>query len=382
MNRLLFVCFVLFIVGWFSGTGHCRQEDENWRGNNDWQGQSWGRWMKDSKNAPNTDKKSGNKKIDSQWNRSNWQGKFCSDSNEKGLLNLLGQLEKFSGKDKRTKGEVSAIRKKARIIRKLRKYDDCRAEDALRKLSKEDACEDTGEGDLFCLQWVAKASLEEMEAKADLKKLSPDTPFAEQKKIIEKYTTRPYKNDFALQQVKRYLAGQATRKPKVFLSLMTRCFPDDPRVENLLKQYPQLAHRCLQECLDSTDPTVAWWGINLARILENPDFLKRAAEIAFEGKGNIDYSDKAALEELRVMAIGYFRDFESRAIPYYKMVLFSDFDRGKEYIISGIRDLHNPALYALLEEFLVSLQQQSSPASRLLAKRLRSKMEMMEHMRK
>ncbi len=377
MRRLLLIRFVLVITVLFSGTGFCRQ-NENRGEKKDWQDRSWGHWMEKSPKDHGTAEKTGNKKTNSTWSRGNWQGKFCSDSQEKELLNLLEQLEKSAGKGKISEGGISEIRKKARIIKKLRKYDDCRAEDALRKLSKEDVCEDRGEGDVFCLQWVAKTSLEEMEAKADLKKLTPDTPFADQKKIIEKYTTRPYKNDFALQQVKRYLAKQASEKPNLFLPIMTRYFPDDPRIVDLLQKYPHMANQCLQECLSSPDSTLVWWGINLARILENADFLQRTAEVAFEEKGNIDYSDKAALEELRVMAIGYFRDFEPRAIPYYKMVLFSDFDRGKEYIISGIRDLHNPALYALLKEFSVSLQGRSSPVDELLAKRLRLKMEMME----
>ncbi len=378
MKCLSLFFLVLFIIVWFPGRAIGWREDGTWSNQSGRYGKNWESWQEESENTPVNKKKSNRRKSDTQWNRDKWQGKFCKDSSEKELLDLLEQLAGSADKGQQKPGQRSEILRRAKIIIKLRKFDDCRAEDALRKLSKEDHCEDMSAGDLLCLQWVAKTGLEEMESRADLKKLKPETSFAEQEKIIKKYTTRPYKNDFALQQIKQYLVEQASVNPSNFLQLASQYFPDDPRIERLLRQYPQMADHCLKSCLASPDATTVWWCINLARSLRNPKFLKQAAEVVFEGKGNVDYARKSALEELQIMAIGYFRDFESRSVPFYQVVLFSDYDKGKEYVISGIHDLQNHEILSLLKKFSATLQRKSLHSTSLLAKRLRKKIEIME----
>ena len=151
--------------------------------------------------------------------------KSCSIEEEKGLLELLWQLKNPGRRAKNIIGGASEVREKYRIARRLRKYDDCRAKDALRELIRENACEETEEGDIICVKWAAEGSLQELNAAKDLKKLVDVTPLDEQLKIIRKYTKRPYKNDFAVHAIKKYLARQAEVKPDFFVPLLIELFP-------------------------------------------------------------------------------------------------------------------------------------------------------------
>ena len=97
--------------------------------------------------------------------------------------------------------------------------------------------------------------------------------------------------------------------------------------------------------------------------------------------GNIDYSDKAGVAEIQTAAIGYYREFKDKALKYYRAVLYSDFVRGREYVISGIKDLANPLLLRMLKEYSAHLEADKT-TSALLKERLRRKIALMEAARR
>jgi len=190
-------------------------------------------------------------------------------SREKGLLKLLRQLNQPFSSIKTMRGGLSEARWKYNMIMKLRKYDDCRAEDALRMLSKENVCEERGEGDVFCVKWAADSALQEAKARADLKKLNPGAPVKEQLKIIRKYTKRPYINDFAVNRIAGYLEKEADKQPEIFIPLLVELFPHMPETEKLARRYPEPADKGLEKLFSTADSDQLWWGITLARYLND-----------------------------------------------------------------------------------------------------------------
>ena len=320
------------------------------------------------------------------WREDDWkkegeageEKKFCSPEQEKELLELLNQLQDITLNKKDKIGGSSTVRKKYRIARKLRKYDDCRAEDALRRLIRENACEEWGEGDIICVKWAAKKSLQKIGAAKDLKKLVSKTPLDEQLKIIRKYTKRPYKNDLAFHKIKKYLVQQSLVKPEFFVPLLVELFPRHRQTEKIARLYPGPAGRGLAKSLAASDPYQVWWGINLARYLGRSKFLPRVHDVAFREKGTIDYTNKAEVREIQTAAIGFYRAFEQQALPYYRDVLYSDFAKGREYVISGIKDLRNPELLAMLKEYFAYLQEGDKSENKLLQQRLKKKIAFME----
>ncbi len=348
MRQFLISLAIALIISLTLGMAYGWENEKNWgrseRGK-DWQRcdhESSERAFKENNKAKN--RQAEHKKI----------RRYCSGREEKELLELLHKLENPPS-DWKDKIGGSEVRRKARIAYQLRKFDDCRAEDALRRLIKEDECDVRGDDNLLCVKWIARESLQKIESAKDLKKLSPDTPVEELKKIIKKYTKHPYKNNYALQEIKRFLYEQASSNPDVYVPLMVECFPGDPRSLIVLRQHPMMINMCIKKCLLSKEPSHVWWGIRLARELERPEFLDLVHDVAFRKRGNIDYSMSEEVEALRIMAIGYYRDFEDKSQQYYRDVLFRGEDKYSEYIISGIRDMNNPEIRNLLKEYMTYL---------------------------
>lgn len=286
-------------------------------------GGSWESWdgMKDKVSWRAEESHSANKKDDnkpSKWGKKETGKRYCSMSQEKGLLKLLRQLNQPFSSIKTMRGGLSEARWKYNMIMKLRKYDDCRAEDALRMLSKENICEERGEGDVFCVKWAADSALQEAQAKADLKKLNPGTPIKEQLKIIRKYTKQPYKNDFAVNAIAHYLDQESSNRPQTFLPLLVELFPQRPGTEELARRYPEPTDKGLEKLFSSADSNQVWWGITLARYLKKTVFLERIYNIAFAGKGHIDYADQAKAASIQTAAKNYFRALKPESLPYIK----------------------------------------------------------------
>lgn len=303
--------------------------------------------------------------------------KYCPPEQQKELLELLAELDDPS-LSKKAPGGRSEVRRKYRIAKKLRKFDDCRAEDALKKLMKENACEDTGEDEVFCVKWGASLSLQEVSSKKDLEKLTPELPLEEQLKIIKKYGPHPHKNDFASHAVMGFLIMQADTNPDVYIPLLVEYFTLCHEILPIIGMYPKATNKGLLRCLNSSESTVVWTGINLARTLKKKELLGEVYDVAFGGVGKLDYTQQDDIEEIRSTAIALFRMFEKEAMPYYRGILYSDFQREKEFVISGIRDLASPDLYTLLREFYIHLQNTPDTAKSLLAQRVLKKISKME----
>ncbi|GEM_PF-2208567 len=305
----------------------------------------------------------------------------CSMAEEPELLALLRELEELKTAPEKTmrpgSGE-SVVRKKYRIARRLRKFDDCRAEDALRELIRENACEDLGEGDIFCVRWGAEASLQEVSSKKDLKKLSAGPPTDELLKLVKKYGPHPHKNEFASHEVMNYLIEQADSRPTIYVPMLIEYFTRCHEVLPIARQYPAATDIGLKRCFASHNPATVWAGISLARSLAKKQFLGRVFDVAFADRGNIDYSRQAEVDVIRTMALGFFRMFEKDALPYYRAILYGDYGREKEYIISGIRNPHNPDLLALLKDYDRYLAANPDRADAALVTRLRNRITAME----
>ncbi|HHN65422.1 MAG TPA: hypothetical protein ENK09_08695 [Nitrospirae bacterium] len=344
--------------GWENGNSWQRaEEDNNWQGHDN---ETSGRDFKGNSGAV----------IRQEPGK---ERRYCSGKQEKELLELLQKLENPpSGWKDRIGG--SEVRRKVRIAYQLRRFDDCRAEDALRKLIKEDECEIFGDGNILCVRWIAKESLQKIESNKDLKKLTPETPIDELKKIIKKYTKHPYKNNYAIQEIKKFLYEQASSNPEVYVPLMVECFPGDPRTLVVLRRYPKMINMCINKCLMSKEPSHVWWGINLARELERPEFLDLVHDVAFRGKGNMDYTNSEEVDAIRFMAIGYYRDFEQKSLQYYRDILFGERSQYSEYIISGIRDMKNPEIRKLLKEYMTYLDKKNSGNNAKIMDYLRKKL--------
>ncbi len=307
--------------------------------------------------------------------------RYCSSAEQPKLLALLRELEelKKTPPDARRQGSSeSLVRKKYRIARKLRQFDDCRAEDALRELIRENACEDLGEGDILCVQWGAEASLQEVTSKKDLKKLTPGTSMDDLLKLVKKYGPHPHKNEFASHQVMNYLIDQADSRPEVYVPLLIQYFTRCHEVIPIARRYPEATDIGLERCFSSSDPGTVWAGISLARSLDKKQFLARVFAVAFAGKGNIDYSQEAEVDAIRTMALGFFRMYEADALPYYRAILFGDYGKEKEYVISGIRNPENTGLLDLLKEFDSYLADHPDQADKNLITRLRQRIAAME----
>ncbi len=284
-------------------------------------GGSWGNWggMKDKTSwrageSHNSSRKDNNKPSQ----RSESGRRYCSMSREKGLLKLLRQLNQPFSSIKTMRGGLSEARWKYNMIMKLRKYDDCRAEDALRMLSKENVCEERGEGDVFCVKWAADSALQEAKARADLKKLNPGAPVKEQLKIIRKYTKRPYINDFAVNRIAGYLEKEADKQPEIFIPLLVELFPHMPETEKLARRYPEPADKGLEKLFSTADSDQLWWGITLARYLKKTVFMERIYNIAFAGKGHINYTNQSETASIQTAAKNYFQALLPESLPYIK----------------------------------------------------------------
>ncbi|VAW38914.1 hypothetical protein MNBD_DELTA03-386 [hydrothermal vent metagenome] len=287
-------------------------------------GGSWNNWSGMDKTAwragdnHSTSGKENNKS--GKWGKRESDKKYCSMSREKGLLKLLRQLNQPFSTIKSMRGGLSEARWKYNMIMKLRKYDDCRAEDALRMLSKENICEERGEGDVFCVKWAADSALQEAKARADLKKLTPGTAIKEQLKIIRKYTKQPYINDFALNKIAAYLEKEAAGRPQIFIPLLVELFPHMPETEKLARRYPKPADKGLKKLLTSADQNQLWWGITLARYLKKTSFMQQIYNIAFAQKGHIDYTNQPAIDSIQTAAKNYLRALQPESLPYIKRI--------------------------------------------------------------
>jgi hypothetical protein len=348
----------------------------NWGGWGDWS--RWRNWeeseKKNSQDAGEKGKKNPAETAPSE-------KRFCSYEQESELLELLRELKDPSLSNKKPGGE-SEVRRKYRIARRLRKFDDCRAEDALKELIKENACEDLGEGEVFCVRWRASASLQEVKSKKDLKKLTPETSLEDQLKIFKKYGPHPHENEFASHAVMTFLLEQVDVNPKVYVPLLVEYFTTCHEIMPIVRKYPKETNIGLKRCFFSTEPTVVWAGINLARKLGRTELFPTVYDVAFEKIGPLDYSQQEDIEEIQTAAIAFFRTHEKDAVRYYRGILYGDFDRGKEYVISGIKDLANPELLTLLKEFSSWLQSQPEKADDLLTKRLQKKIGVMMEVQK
>lgn len=247
-------------------------------------------------------------------NQGGQEKRHCSSKQEKGLLVLLKQLDQPV--PDAIRGGVSEVRWKYQIIKKLRKYDDCRAEDALERLSKENLCEEQAPGEVICLKFAADAAVEEITFATDLQKLVDTTPLKDQLKIIRKYTKRPYINDFALNKIAKYLTKQAVKKPEFFVPLLIELFPRRPKSEKIARSYPLLADKGLEKIFDSKVYEEVWWGINMARYLGRSQFAARINAIAFAEKGNLDYSLSQKIEEIQRASLSYFQAFKVQSASY------------------------------------------------------------------
>ncbi len=285
-------------------------------------GESWDSWeSKERGNSWQDWEDRGNWKAENKQGKSagkDGEKKYCSGKQEKELLELLKELDKPFANVKKMRGGRSEARWKYKIIRKLRKFDDCRAEDALKRLSEENICEEGGEGDVFCVKWAADPALQEIKAAADLKKLVAATPMDEQLKIIRKYTRRPYKNNFAANMVAEYLVKQSMKKPEIFVPLLVELFPHKPKTEVIARRNPEPANKGLEKILAAEQFDQVWWGISLARYLGKKELLGLIYDIAFGKKGNIDYTRQAQVEEIKTAARGFFRALEPDSAVYIK----------------------------------------------------------------
>ncbi len=368
MKRLLIVLLTcLGIVAW-NGSVFAENWDRKW-----WQEGQWDKWEEQKK-----EKKGDNNETST----STREERYCSYEQEGELLQLLKELKDPSLSKKTRPGGESEIRRKYRIARKLRKFDDCRAEDALQALVKEDACEDRGEGEIFCVKWGAGPSLQEVKSKKYLKKLTADTPFEDQLKIIKKYGPHPHENEFASHAVKEFLVEQSSEKPAVYVPLLVQYFPHCHELPEVAEKYPEEATIGLKRSLFSTNPTEVWIAVNLTRTLGKVELKDSIYGVAFEEIGPLDYSKEEEIEEIQNAAIGFFRSFEKTAVPYYRKILYSGYDREKEYVISGIKDLTNSEILALLREFYDYLKDHPGEADSLLAGRVQKKIARMEVARK
>jgi hypothetical protein len=251
-----------------------------------------------------------------KWRKEKPGKRYCSMSQEKELLKLLKELDKPFSSIKKMRGGLSEARWKYNIVRKLRKFDDCRAEDALKKLSEDNLCEDWGEDDVFCVKWAADSSMQEAKSAADLKKLKPGSAIKDQLKIIRKYTKRPYQNDFAVNRIAHYLTEQADKQPDIFIPLLVELFPHKPKTEKLAQKYPLAANKGLKKLLSSARADDVWWGINLANYLKKTKFLQQVYAVAIEKKGNLDYQNQENRISLRRAAGNYFRALLPESQPY------------------------------------------------------------------
>ena len=337
----------------------------------------WNNWEEGKKEDTQASTEKGKKELSETGST---EKRYCSYEQSRELLKLLEELNDPSLGKKRRGGE-SEVRRKYRIARKLRKFDDCRAEDALKALIKENACEDLGEGEIFCVKWGANKSLQEVQSKKDLKKLTPETPLEEQMKVFKKYGPHPHENEFASHAVMAFFVEQVAVNPQLYVPLMVEYFTTCHEILDIVKSYPEYTDIGLKRCFFSTESTVVWAGINLARDLDKVELLATVYEVAFENKGAFDYSQQEDVEGIRTAAIGFFRRFEKKALPYYRGVLYGDFHSGKEYVISGIQDLTNPDLLALLKEFSSSLKGRPGRENMLLAERVDRKIARMEEAR-
>ncbi len=372
MKRLLIGLFLgAVIVAW-----HGFVFAENWGGRGDWS--RWNNWEEGKKKDSQASGKKG-KKNPTETAPS--EKRFCSYEQEGELLELLKELKVPSLGTKRPGGE-SEVRRKYRIARKLRAFDDCRAEDALKELIKENACEDLGEGEVFCVKWGASASLQEVSSKKDLKKLTTDTPMEDLLKVFKKYGPHPHENEFASHAVMAFLIDQSAANPEIYVPLLVEYFTTCHEIMPIVRKYPKETNIGLKRCFFSAEPTVVWAGINLARMLGNTELFPTIYDVAFEKIGPLDYSQKDDIEAIQTAAIAFFRAHEKDAMRYYRGVLYGDFAKGKEYVISGIRDLANPELLTLLQEFSSWLQSHPEKADALLKKRLQKKIAGMEEAQK
>ncbi|MCF6186249.1 MAG: hypothetical protein L3J49_02070 [Desulfobulbaceae bacterium] len=365
---LIILCVAIGAASW-----HGSVFAENWGG---WSG--WNKWEQgNEKNA----QASGEKGKENPGETEPTEKRFCSYEQGKELLKLLEELDDPSLGKKRP-GGISEVRRKYRIARKLRKFDDCRAEDALKALIQENACEDLGEGEIFCVKWGANASLQEVKSKKDLKKLTPETPLAEQVKVFKKYGPHPHENEFASHAVMAFLIEQADVNPKVYVPLIVEYFTTCHEIQDVVRKYPEETTIGLKRCLFSSKPTVVWAGINLARTLGKVNLFSSIYEVSFQKIGPLDYSQQDEIENIQVTAIGFFRISEKEALPYYRGILFGDSAKAKEYVVSGIKDLTSPELLALLKEYSSSLEKNPDTANSLPAQRVREKIARMEEARK
>jgi len=365
---LIILCAAIGAASW-----HGPVFAENWGG---WSG--WNKWEEGNKKDAQA---SGEKGKKNSAETGSTAKRFCSYEQNTELLKLLKELDD-PALSKKSPGGESEVRRKYRIARKLRKFDDCRAEDALKALIKENACEDLGEGEIFCVKWGASASLQEVKSKKDLKKLTPETPLDEQVKVFKKYGPHPHENEFASHAVMEFLIEQADVNPKVYVPLIVEYFTTCHEIQDVVRRYPEETTIGLKRCLFSSKPTVVWAGINLARTLGKVNLFNAIYEVAFGQVGPLDYSQQDEIENIQVAAIGFFRKSEKEALPYYRGILFGDSAKAKEYVVSGIKDLTSPELLALLKEFSSSLEKDPDTANSLLAKRVHEKIARMEEARK
>ena len=371
MNHFFIILFVAAFFQLFPVNGSAK----NW---NSWQRQ-WGQG-----NQPAKDKAAGQHSAGSGENdqKATRKERYCSYEQEGELLQLLKELKELAQSTEKKTGKQSIVRQKYRIAKKLSKFDDCRAEDALKELVKENACEDLGEGEVYCVAWGATPSLQDVQSKKDLKKLTPKSPLDDQLTVIKKYGQHPHKNEVASHAVRDFLIDQSPSNPEIYVPLLLEYFVHSPQAAGIARQFPRAADVGLQRCLLSSHSSTVWHGIQLARILDKSNLLEAVFGVAFEKKGNFDYSQQERVETIQTAALSFLRIFESQSLSYYQKILFGEFPKMQEYLVSGIRDFSNPELLNILKAFESQLRLQPDRSLSFPLERLQKKISLLEEAQK
>ncbi|MBW1635097.1 MAG: hypothetical protein JRJ68_02360, partial [Deltaproteobacteria bacterium] len=126
MKRLLIILFSCLGIIICSDSVFAGNRGGGW-----WHGGQWEQWEKREKQKNEKNDKKGSKYGKSASTRDE---RYCSYEQEGEMLQLLRELDDPSLTKNNRPGGESEIRRKYRIARKLRKFDDCRAEDALEEL--------------------------------------------------------------------------------------------------------------------------------------------------------------------------------------------------------------------------------------------------------
>ena len=229
------------------------------------------------------------------------------------------------------------------VVGKLGQFDDPRSIAALKKLEKIDLQFD---GDID-VRGVAQSALNRIAAMPDLKKLKTGMSVTELESVTKKYVQG---NDTARGAIHSFMRSEAEKDAEAYVPLLVEYYAENAPIRELVKKYPALGDKGLERCLRNREVSVVSNCVSLIAGLKKEQYLDNIQAIAFEKKGNFEYTDQnwSRIKGVTLNAYWHMREL---ALKQLEQVLYTGTFSDRRDAINYLGSMKTTASVQILKKY-------------------------------